>query len=74
MTEWKYRVRHDAKRETFNYKQGCFASLDVANDVFDGIKDELNGESFTIILEEVDRDYMGFVRPVRTIKKEIINK
>lgn len=73
MTEWKFRVSHNARREAPNYKQGCYADLGDANEVFDGILEELEGESFTITLEEVDKDWMGCLYPVRTIRKEIRN-
>lgn len=73
MEEWKFRVSHNAKREAPNYKQGCYAVLDDANEVFDGILEELEGEKFEITLEEIDTDWLGFPYPVRTIRKEIRN-
>ena len=71
MDEFKYRVRHDSEVHTFDYQPGIFASEDCANEVFDGIVEELECRSkkpFTVILEEVDRDYLGFVHTKRVIK------
>lgn len=73
--EWNYRVRHNAKCPTYDYQEGCYTK-EVAEEVFDGIVEELSGrtkEPFTVTLEKVDRDYMGIIYVEKVIKSETRN-
>ena len=73
MDEFKYRVRHDSEVQTFDYSPGIYTSEDSANEAFDGIVEELARRSkkpFTVIMEEVDNDCMGFVYTKRIIRKK----
>ena len=73
MDDFKFRVRHDSEVRTMDYQPGIYASEDVAGEVFDGIVEELQSRSekpFTVILEEVGSDYMGFPYTKRIIRQE----